>query len=84
MDGGGSSALSDQLMELTDILITTEEDVSRIFKIEGTNYEEIVRKLHEHFDFKVVAITLRENHGSGSITGQRLFCMKEESMRRPV
>ena len=29
-----------QLMELTDILITTEEDVSRIFKIEGTNYEE--------------------------------------------
>ncbi len=49
------------LMEYTDILITTEEDTMRVFKIEGENYEEVARKLHDKFGFKVVAITLREN-----------------------
>jgi len=50
-----------ELMEYTDILITTEEDCMRVFKIEGENFEEVARKLHDHFGFKVVAITLREN-----------------------
>jgi 2-dehydro-3-deoxygluconokinase len=49
------------LMEHTDILITTEEDTMRVFKIEGEDYEEVAKKLHERFGFKVVAITLREN-----------------------
>ncbi len=50
-----------ELMEYTDILITTEEDCMRVFKIDGTDYEEVARKLHERFGFTVVAITLREN-----------------------
>jgi 2-dehydro-3-deoxygluconokinase len=33
----------------------------RVFKIEGEDYEEVAKKLHERFGFKVVAITLREN-----------------------
>lgn len=49
------------LMKYTDILITTEEDTMRVFKIEGENYEEVAKKLHERFHFEVVAITLREN-----------------------
>ncbi len=49
------------LMEYTDILITTEEDTMRVFKIDGENYEEVARKLHDRFGFQVVAITLREN-----------------------
>lgn len=50
-----------ELMEYTDILITTEEDCNRVFKIAGDDFEEVARKLHDQFSFKVVAITLREN-----------------------
>ncbi|RJP21226.1 MAG: sugar kinase [Candidatus Omnitrophota bacterium] len=50
-----------ELMEYTDILITTEEDTMRVFKIGGENYSEVAKKLHERFGFKVTAITLREN-----------------------
>lgn len=46
---------------LIDILITTEEDTFRVFKIKGDTYEDVARKLVEKFDFAVVAITLREN-----------------------
>jgi 2-dehydro-3-deoxygluconokinase len=46
---------------LVDILITTEEDTFRVFKIKGDTYEDVARKLVEKFGFKVVAITLREN-----------------------
>ncbi len=44
-----------------DVLITTEEDTYRVFKIQGEDYEEVARKLVEKFGFKAVAITLREN-----------------------
>ncbi len=50
-----------ELMEYTDILITTEEDTMRVFKISGDNYEEVAQKLQEQFAFETVAITLREN-----------------------
>jgi len=49
------------LMEFTDVLITTEEDTYRVFKIEGGDYNEVAEKLHSRFGFKVVAITLRQN-----------------------
>jgi len=49
------------LMQYTDILITTEEDTQRVFKIEGSNYEEVAYKLRDRFGFKAVTITLREN-----------------------
>lgn len=48
-------------MEFTDILITTEEDTMRVFKIQGENYEEVARKLVDRFDVEIVLITLREN-----------------------
>lgn len=50
-----------RLMDYTDVLITTEEDCMRVFKISGDDYEDIARKLHEQFGFQTVAITLREN-----------------------
>lgn len=49
------------LMQYTDILITTEEDCNRVFKIEGNDYSEVARKLRDTFGFEAVAITLREN-----------------------
>jgi len=49
------------LMQFTDILITTEEDTWRVFKIKGEDYKEVAQALVERFGFKVVAITLREN-----------------------
>jgi 2-dehydro-3-deoxygluconokinase len=50
-----------EFMQVCDVLITTEEDVERVFGIKGTDYEEVARKLTEHFPLKIVAITLREN-----------------------
>jgi len=59
------------LMELVDILITTEEDTGVVFGIrparrssgEGgeDTYQEVAVKLDERFGFEVVAITLRED-----------------------
>jgi len=49
-----------ELMEYTDILITTEEDTKRVFGIEGDTYEEVARRLAEQFSLEAVAITLRD------------------------
>ncbi|MFL5241134.1 MAG: PfkB family carbohydrate kinase [Gemmataceae bacterium] len=50
-----------ELMNDCDVLITTEEDVERVFGIKGTNYEDVARQLSSRFPIKVVAITLRDN-----------------------
>ena len=50
-----------ELMDYTDILVTTEEDTERVFDITADTYEEVAQKLTEEFDFEVVAITLRDN-----------------------
>ena len=50
-----------EFMQTCDVLITTEEDVHRVFGIKGTNFEEVAKQLAEKFPLKVVAITLREN-----------------------
>ena len=62
-------------MEYVDVLITTEEDAGVVFKIpaEGQatddsftqvsseSYRQVAARLQEKFNFKAVAITLREN-----------------------
>ncbi|MCF7890323.1 sugar kinase [Candidatus Bipolaricaulota bacterium] len=50
-----------ELMEYTDILITTEEDTERVFDITGEDYSEVAEQLAREFKFDVVAITLRDN-----------------------
>jgi 2-dehydro-3-deoxygluconokinase len=50
-----------EFMNDCDVLITTEEDVDRVFGIKGTNYEDVARQLSARFPIKIVAITLREN-----------------------
>lgn len=50
-----------ELMQFTDYLITTEEDIERVFGIKGKDYEEAAAKTAEKFPLKAVAITLREN-----------------------
>ena len=50
-----------EFMQLCDLLITTEEDVEKVFGIRGDDYEAVARQLTERFPLRVVAITLRVN-----------------------
>ena len=50
-----------ELMQFCDVLITTEEDIERVFGITGKDYEEAAARVADRFPLKVVAITLREN-----------------------
>ena len=50
-----------ELMAHTDVLITTEEDIERVFGIKGKDYEEAAALTAKQFGLKIVAITLREN-----------------------
>ena len=68
------------LMDDIDLLFTTEEDVSRVFGIEGGDYPALAADLAGRFNLKSVAITLRENlsvwrnHWTGiAHDGKRLF-----------
>lgn len=56
-----AQACMTNLMQYTDILITTEEDCNRVFKISGDDYSQVARKLRDAFGFEAVAITLRES-----------------------
>jgi 2-dehydro-3-deoxygluconokinase len=49
------------LMKYVDILVTTEEDVFRVFQLKGTDWNDVARKLADKFGFKIVCITLRED-----------------------
>ena len=50
-----------ELMAFCDYLITTEEDVEKVFGIRGADYEEVAALLTKRFPLQGVAITLREN-----------------------
>src|SRR6516162_363245 len=50
-----------EFMNLCDVLITTEEDVAKVFGITAADDAAVARKLTETFAVKVVAITLRDN-----------------------
>jgi 2-dehydro-3-deoxygluconokinase len=50
-----------ELMQFCDVLVTTEEDMARVFGITGTNYEDAAAKVSSRFSLRIVAITLREN-----------------------
>jgi 2-dehydro-3-deoxygluconokinase len=50
-----------ELMPLTNVLITTEEDTERVFGIKGKDYEDVAAQTARRFGFDAVAITLREN-----------------------
>src|SRR5262245_16637200 len=50
-----------EFMHLCDVLITTEDDVEKVFGITATDYETVAKKLTETFPLRTVAITLRVN-----------------------
>jgi 2-dehydro-3-deoxygluconokinase len=50
-----------ELMAYCDVLVTTEEDVGRVFGIKGKDHEEAAALTAKRFPLKVVAVTLREN-----------------------
>jgi 2-dehydro-3-deoxygluconokinase len=50
-----------ELMRHCDFLVTTEEDVEKVFGIKGANFEDVVALVARQFPLQGVAITLREN-----------------------
>lgn len=50
-----------ELMAFCDYLITTEEDIERVFGIKGKDYAEAAARTAERFPLQAVAITLRDN-----------------------
>jgi 2-dehydro-3-deoxygluconokinase len=50
-----------EFMTFCDVLVTTEEDVERVFQIKGPSFEDVAKRLLDAFPLKIVAITLREN-----------------------
>src|SRR5262249_37453583 len=50
-----------EFMRLCDVLITTEEDIGRVFGIKGQDYTDVAAQVAQRFPLQVVAITLREN-----------------------
>jgi len=68
------------LMDDIDLLFTTEEDVARVFGIQGEDYPTLASDLIGRFNLRAVAITLRENlsvwrnHWTGiAHDGERLY-----------
>ena len=53
--------IQEPMMADVDILITTEEDTHVVFGIKERDYEAAAQKLAQTFEFKIVAITLRED-----------------------
>lgn len=53
--------IQEPMMEDVDILITTEEDTNVVFGIKEKDYEAVAERLARTFEFKIVAITLRED-----------------------
>jgi 2-dehydro-3-deoxygluconokinase len=52
--------VQEPLMEMVDILSTTEEDTEKVFGVKADSYVDVAKKLIDRFGFKVVTITLRE------------------------
>jgi 2-dehydro-3-deoxygluconokinase len=50
-----------ELMQYCDVLITTEEDLERVFDIRAKSHEEAAELAARRFAVSVVAITVREN-----------------------
>jgi 2-dehydro-3-deoxygluconokinase len=50
-----------EFMQLCDVLISTEEDIERVFGLRGQDYEQVAALVAERFGLSVVALTLREN-----------------------
>jgi 2-dehydro-3-deoxygluconokinase len=50
-----------EFMAACDVLITTEEDIERVFGITGTDYAQVAAQVVRRFPLRLVAITLREN-----------------------
>jgi 2-dehydro-3-deoxygluconokinase len=50
-----------ELMQFCDVLITTEEDIERVFGIRGKDHEDAAAQVARRFPLRAVAITLREN-----------------------
>jgi 2-dehydro-3-deoxygluconokinase len=50
-----------ELLQTCDVLITTEEDTERVFRITGKDYEDVAAQVAGCFPVQMVAITLRDN-----------------------
>jgi len=72
-----------ELMNYTDILITTEEDTERVFGITGSSYEEVAGELATRFRLEAVAISLRETPSVWRNTWTAIVYSDEKIYRGP-
>ncbi|MCX6092074.1 MAG: sugar kinase [Candidatus Bipolaricaulota bacterium] len=72
------------LMEGTDVLITTEEDTERVFGITGKDYDEVARALAARFGLEAVVITLRETPSVWRNTWGAMALADGEIHRSPI
>jgi 2-dehydro-3-deoxygluconokinase len=50
-----------EFMQYCEVLITTEEDIERVFQMQGKDYEDVAGQVARRFPLQAIAITLREN-----------------------
>jgi 2-dehydro-3-deoxygluconokinase len=51
--------VQEPLMNMVDILVTTEEDTETVFGVVAPSYAEVAKKLIDRFGFEIVTVTLR-------------------------
>lgn len=71
------------LVEMADILLTTEEDTERVFGIKGESYEEVAGILAQRFALEAVAITIRETPSVWRNTWTAIVCCGGRIYRGP-
>jgi 2-dehydro-3-deoxygluconokinase len=70
-----------EFMQFCNVLITTEEDVQRVFQIKEASDEEVARRLLDEFPLQVAAITLRQNPLVWKNTWTAIACQSPSTYR---
>jgi 2-dehydro-3-deoxygluconokinase len=70
-----------EFMQLCNVLITTEEDVERVFGIKEATFEKVAARLLKEFPLQVAAITVRENPLVWKNTWTAIACQGETIYR---
>jgi 2-dehydro-3-deoxygluconokinase len=73
-----------ELVQMADILITTEEDAERVFGVKEDSYEKVAERLGKEFRLKAVAVTIRETPSVWRNSWTALAWTPEGIIRGPV
>lgn len=74
-----ASCVMTELFEYVDVCIANEEDVQKVFALEGT-YDELAKQLIEKFNCKLVAFTLRKSFTADKNAWSTVLFSKNEKI----